>query len=170
MLIWYTADEPDGAGDALDATTLAYNQINSLDGYHPVSLVLNCENYEFEAYSAGADILMQDAYMIGINATHSVMWNTKCTPDFGDCGCDNCVGEFEDISTRMDEFKERLWDLGWDRTKAVWTVPQAFGAAQYWNRIPTGKEWLVQSILGINHGGLGKWLSDIDELRLMILY
>ena len=53
--------------------------------------------------------------------------NTSCTPDYGDCGCDNCVGAFEDISTRMDEFAERLWDDGWDRTRAVWTVPQAFG-------------------------------------------
>ena len=25
----------------------------------------------------------------------------------------------------------------------------------YWKRVPTGKEWVVQSILGINHGGLG---------------
>ncbi len=27
----------------------------------------------------------------------------------------------------MDEFADRLFDLGWDRTKAVWAVPQAFG-------------------------------------------
>jgi hypothetical protein len=41
--------------------------------------------------------------------------------------CDNCKGSFEDISDRMDEFKERLFIEGWDRTKAVWTVPQGFG-------------------------------------------
>ena len=52
---------------------------------------------------------------------------TVCTKDYGDCGCDNCKGDFEDISDRMDEFAERLWVEGWDRTKAVWTVPQAFG-------------------------------------------
>lgn len=52
---------------------------------------------------------------------------TPCTTDYGDCGCDNCHGEFEDISNRMDEFADRLFDLGWDRTKAVWAVPQAFG-------------------------------------------
>ncbi len=52
---------------------------------------------------------------------------TPCTLDYGDCGCDNCKGVFEDISTRMDEFAERLWDNGWDRTKAVWAAPQAFG-------------------------------------------
>lgn len=25
----------------------------------------------------------------------------------------------------------------------------------YWKRVPTGKEYVVQSVLGINHGGLG---------------
>ena len=41
--------------------------------------------------------------------------------------CDNCKGSFRDISTRMDEFKDRLFINGWERTKAVWTVPQGFG-------------------------------------------
>jgi hypothetical protein len=127
LLLWYTADEPDGTSDPLDATTTAYDLIHSLDGYHPVSLVLNCQDHQFTAYTAGTDIVMQDTYMIGNNATWSNEWNTSCTPDFGDCGCDNCKGEFEDISVRMDSFKERLDVLGWDRTKAVWTVPQAFG-------------------------------------------
>ncbi|KAI9459376.1 hypothetical protein HD554DRAFT_1621665 [Boletus coccyginus] len=46
--------------------------------------------------------------------------------------------------------------MGWERTKAVWTVPQAFGGgAQYWVRAPTGGEWVVQSIIGINQGALG---------------
>jgi hypothetical protein len=31
LLLWYTADEPDGWGDALNATTLAYDVINSID-------------------------------------------------------------------------------------------------------------------------------------------
>lgn len=26
---------------------------------------------------------------------------------------------------------------------------------RYWTRIPTGQEWVVQAILGINHGALG---------------
>ncbi len=63
----------------------------------------------------------------GLRLTKHGCYRTPCTPDYGDCGCDNCQGEFEDISNRMDEFAERLFDLGWDRTKAVWTVPQAFG-------------------------------------------
>ena len=74
LLLWYTGDEPDGTSDPLNATTITYDLINSLDGYHPVSLVLNCENYYWPEYSAGADIIMQDTYPIGINATYSVRW------------------------------------------------------------------------------------------------
>ncbi|KAF8970629.1 hypothetical protein BDZ97DRAFT_54254 [Flammula alnicola] len=163
LLIWYTGDEPDGTSDPLDATLKASNLIQSLDGgdgsggagYHPVSLVLNCENYFFTEYSSGADVLSQDTYMIGNNATFSSQWGTPCTEDYGDCGCDNCKGTFEDISTRMDEFRERNFINGWERTKAVWTVPQGFGNDTYWKRYPTGPEFVVQSVLGINHGGLG---------------
>ena len=74
LLLWYTGDEPDGTSDPLNATTITYDLINSLDVYHPVSLVLNCENYYWPEYSAGADIIMQDTYPIGINATYSVRW------------------------------------------------------------------------------------------------
>lgn len=173
MLLWYTADEPDGTSDPLNATSISSNLITSLDGgdgkggagYHPVSLVLNCENYFFTSvhpsnvprirvlihcaftseYASGSDIVLQDTYMIGNNVKHSTVWNTVCNKNYGDCGwvltwllnisdsklflnrCDNCKGSFEDISTRMDEFRERLFINGWERTKAVWTVPQAFG-------------------------------------------
>ena len=81
--------------------------------------------------------------MIGNNVTFSSQYGTVCTEDYGDCGlvldsshhgfihscpdrCDNCKGSFQDISTRMDEFRDRLFVNGWERTKAVWTVPQAF--------------------------------------------
>ncbi|KAJ4491090.1 hypothetical protein C8R41DRAFT_379936 [Lentinula lateritia] len=163
LLLWYTADEPDGTSDPLNATTLTKNVINSLDGgdgqggagYHPVSLVLNCENYFWSEYSGGADVLLQDTYMIGNNVTFSNQWGTPCTVDYGDCGCDNCKGNFQDISTRMDEFHERAFIEGWELDKVVWTVPQGFGNDTYWTRYPTGEEWVVQSIIGINHGGLG---------------
>src|SRR6266550_588864 len=94
-------------------------------------------------YASGADIVLQDAYPVSINATWSTVWGTPCTVDLGDCGyvdlahrccfilnassCDNCKGSFQDISTRMDEFRQRLFINGWERTKALWTVPQAFG-------------------------------------------
>lgn len=192
LLLWYTGDEPDGTSDPLNATTIAYDLIYSLDGYHPVSLVLNCQDYEWTSYTAGTDIVMQDVYMIGNNVTWSNEWNTTCTPDYGDCGCDNCfsipagnsaavppnstyygttvpansgIGSYFDISDRVSSFKNRLEVMGWERTKAVWTVPQAFGSAEYWMRTPSGEEWVVQSIMGINQGALGvvPWVDPNPE-------
>lgn len=133
LLSWYTGDEPDGTSDPFNATKVAYDLINQLDGYHPVSLVLNCQNYQFATYANGADIVMQDTYPISNNVTFSVEWDTPCTVDFGDCGCDNCNGDFEDISNRMDEFAQRLEILGQSRTKTVWAVPQAFGGSEFVN-------------------------------------
>lgn len=132
LLLWYTSDEPDGHVDPLNATSSARSLINSLDGggYHPVSLVLNCKDYYFTEYIDGADVVMQDVYPIGINATFSVVYETPCTDDFGVCGCDNCIDDFADISQRMDDFAFRLEAVGEAKTKAVWAVPQAFGAAE----------------------------------------
>ncbi|KAF5329520.1 hypothetical protein D9619_009061 [Psilocybe cf. subviscida] len=135
LLLWYTGDEPDGTSDPLTATVTSRNLIQSLDG--------------------GDDIVLQDTYMVGNNVTFSSQWSTVCNTTYGDCGCDNCKGSFEDISTRMDEFAQRLFVNGWERTKAVWTVPQGFGNDTYWKREPTGPEFVVESIVGINHGGLG---------------
>ena len=58
------------------------------------------------------------------------MQDTPCNATYGCCGCDDCKGNFEDISTRMDEFAYRLWATGWDLTKSVWTVPQGFGGGE----------------------------------------
>jgi len=157
LLLWYTGDEPDGTSDPLDATTKAYDLIYSLDGYHPVSLVLNCQDYYWVDYTAGTDIVMHDVYMVGNNVSYSNQWNTVCTPDYGDCGCDNCVsipagdsaavppnstlppgpvpansgiGTYFNIANRGSSFESRLDVTGWRRSKAIWTVPQAFGAGQ----------------------------------------
>lgn len=89
--------------------------------------VLNCEDYYFQEYVTGADIILHDAYPIGINASHSIQYDTPCTLDYGDCGCDNCVGDgVADVARRLDSFYNRLH---WDGRKGtpVWTVVQAFG-------------------------------------------
>ncbi len=175
LLLWYTGDEPDGTSDPLNATKIAYDLIYSLDGYHPVSLVLNCQDYYFTDYIQGADIVMEDVYPVDVNATFSLEWDTPCTPELGDCGCDNCKGDLGDISTRLDQFKQRLEILGDTRNKHVWGVPQAFGGEEYvhplfskyavvltyrfkryWPRPPTGQEFVVEAVLSINHGALGE--------------
>ena len=86
------------------------------------------QDYNFSPYVEGADIVLEDAYPVGINATYSPVWHTECTPDFGHCGCDNCQGNIYDIKARIQTFKDRLNILGYDRTKTVWTTPQAFGS------------------------------------------
>lgn len=130
LLLWYTADEPDGTSEPLDAPRAAYDAIYALDGYHPISVALNCADYEFAAYVAGADVVMPDTYTIANNPTWSAKYNTSCTEDFGCCGCDNCRGELEDVSRRLDDFAMRLDVLGWSREKSVWAVPQAFGGEE----------------------------------------
>ncbi|GAM33624.1 hypothetical protein TCE0_011f00663 [Talaromyces pinophilus] len=150
LLAWYTADEPDGNQDALNATTLAYETITQIDKYHPIGLVLNCQNYYFEEYSAGADYLMEDAYPIGINATWS-KWGTPCNTTYGDCGCDNCVGELQDVSNRIDDIAKYQEYLGaW--SKPIWAVPQSFDGEGYWSRNPTVDETWVMNQLALNHG------------------
>ncbi|QRV88888.1 hypothetical protein RhiJN_16906 [Ceratobasidium sp. AG-Ba] len=155
LLAWYTADEPDGWGDALDAPQKAADLINQLDGYHPVAVVLNCDDYYFTEYTAHHQIVLQDTYPIAINATWSKVWNTPCTPEIGDCGCDNCEGQLEDISERTDTYRNRLTWEGRGRETAVWAVPQAFGPESYWSRRPSAQEIVLQSLLAINHGSLG---------------
>ncbi|KAJ7704390.1 hypothetical protein B0H17DRAFT_1039508 [Mycena rosella] len=161
LLLWYTADEPDGTSAPLAAPRRAYDAIYALDGYHPVSIALNCADYEFAAYTAGADIVMPDTYPIANDPLFSSKYNTSCTPDFGCCGCDNCRGEFEDIPRRLDDFALRLDALGRARAHAVWAVPQAFGGEEFWVRPPTGREFAIQVILSINHGarGIMSWID-----------
>lgn len=153
LLLWYTGDEPDGQQDPLNATTIAYNTIASLDKYHPVSLVLNCKDYYFGEYGKGADILLEDAYPVGINATYS-KWGTVCNSTYGDCGCDDCKGHLSDISDRLDDFANYQDRLGWWR-KPTWAVQQAFYGDGYWPRLPTADETYAMNVLSINHGAKG---------------
>lgn len=162
LLAWYTADEPDGNQDPLNATTLAYETITQIDKYHPIGLVLNCQNYYFKDYSAGADYLMEDVYPIGINATWS-KWGTTCNTTYGDCGCDNCVGELQDISHRIDDIAQYQEYLGqW--SKPIWGVTQAFDGEGYWSRNPTVDETWVMNQLALNHGAKSIMLWSFPTL------
>ncbi|KAF7329724.1 hypothetical protein MKEN_00235700 [Mycena kentingensis (nom. inval.)] len=165
LLLWYTADEPDGTSEPLDATVRAYDTIHALDGYHPVSIALNCADYEFAAYVAGADVIMPDTYTVANDPEWSLKYNTSCTPEFGCCGCDNCSGRLKDVSRRLDDFAFRLDVRGWTRHKAVWSVPQAFGGEEFWTRVPTAREFVAQVILSVNHGarGIMPWIDPTSE-------
>lgn len=162
LLLWYTADEPDGWEYPHNSTKQAGDLINSLDPYHPVSLVLNCFDYFFEEYTQGASVILQDTYTIDINATFSRVWGTPCNATLGDCGCDDCTGSFVDVATRVDMFNDRLQLDGRSRGISVWSVPQGFGNETYWPRYPTPQEFILQNIIELNHGsaGLISWDED----------
>ncbi|KAF2673755.1 hypothetical protein BT63DRAFT_365206, partial [Microthyrium microscopicum] len=171
IISWYTGDEPDGNGDPLDATTKSYDTIKALDPYKPVSLVLNCANYHFKEYSAGADIILTDPYPVAINATFSTIYNTPCNETYGDCGCDGCRGDVSDVSNRIEKYKYYQRNLGGEAgTKVIWGVPQAFGGSEYWSRPPTHQEEGVMAMLFLNHGakGLVSWnWPTTDEIRAL---
>ncbi|KAK0615919.1 hypothetical protein B0T17DRAFT_656983 [Bombardia bombarda] len=132
---------------------LAYTLLHALDPYHPVALVLNCQNYYFASYSAGADILMEDVYPIGINATFS-KWGTACNATLGDCGCDNCAGSVFDVPHRLDDLsKYERWLGRWPKTKLH--NPQSFHGEGYWGRDPTVQEAWAMNALAVNHGAQG---------------
>lgn len=164
MLLWYTGDEPDGWGDALNSTVLSYQKIQALDPYHPVSLVLNCQNFHYADYAAGADIVLADPYPIGVNMSVSVQWGTACNETYGDCGCDNCAGSLDDIGERLDDLQRYQT---WLRAppKPFWGVPQAHGGAEYWARPPTAAEEVVMDAMFLNHGakGLVAWNFPTTE-------
>ncbi|KAJ5246196.1 hypothetical protein N7468_001179 [Penicillium chermesinum] len=159
LLLWYTGDEPDGPGDPLNATKLAYSAIKAVDPWHPVSLALNCFNFYFEEYSSGADIVLSDVYPIAVNTSWSAEYNTPCNTTYGCCGCDDCRGEMEDISVRLDAFAAYQEWLGME-PKALWGVPMAFGDAEFWTRKPTGAEEVSMTMLSLNHNAKGIVMWD----------
>ncbi|KAI2629260.1 hypothetical protein GGS26DRAFT_598959 [Hypomontagnella submonticulosa] len=165
LFAYWTADEPDGWQAPFDLPPAAQELIHGLDPYHPVAVTLNCQDYYFGEYSSGADILMQDPYPIAINSTFS-KWGTECNTTLGDCGCDNCAGNVQDVSNRLDDLIQyEKWLGRWPLPK--FHNPQAFHGEDYWFRDPTTAEAFVMNALAFNRGATGifawTWPSS-DEL------
>ncbi|KAL8759438.1 MAG: hypothetical protein Q9199_000743 [Rusavskia elegans] len=164
MLLYYTADEPDGHEDDPDAPSKSYAFIKSLDPYHPISLCLNCQNYYFQKYSAGTDIILADVYPIGTNTSHSTKYQTPCNDTYGDCGCDNCITNptspaLANIPSRLKLWSSFRAQLGLPH-KPIWSVPQAFTQQDFWTRTPSPQEIVAMILLSLNHGAKGvvMWL------------
>ncbi|KAM7204366.1 hypothetical protein V8F33_001668 [Rhypophila sp. PSN 637] len=160
VFAYWSTDEPDGWQDPFHFPVKTYDLLHALDPYHPVALVLNCQNYYFSNYSSSSssDIIMSDVYPIGINATFS-KWNTSCTPNLGDCGCDNCAGNLQDVPNRLDTFRQYEKWLGlWPKPKMH--NPQSFHGQDYWLRDPSIGETHAMALLAVNHGakGLISWV------------
>ncbi|PYH97257.1 hypothetical protein BO71DRAFT_438914 [Aspergillus ellipticus CBS 707.79] len=161
LLLYYTGDEPDGKSDPLNSTLIAYNTLKELDPYHPVSLALNCRDFYYEEYAAGADIILSDVYPIATNTSWSTVYETPCNATYGCCGCDDCTGEFADISDRIEEFRAFDQIIGWEKTH--WGAPQAFGNETFWTRYPTSEEEVVMVLLSVNHGAMGIVMWDFPS-------
>ncbi|EKG10780.1 Glycoside hydrolase subgroup catalytic core [Macrophomina phaseolina MS6] len=163
ILLWYTGDEPDGKSNPTNSTRLAYDAIRALDPYHPVSLALNCYDFYYADYAAGAEIILSDVYPVSTNTSWSTVYETPCNATYGCCGCDDCNGAFEDISDRLDVFAHRDEVLGWQKTH--WGAPQAFGNETFWTRYPTAAEEVAMNLLSVNHGakGLVMWNFPVTQ-------
>jgi hypothetical protein len=145
--------------------------LRELDPYHPVSLVLNCQDFYYKEYASGGDIIFEDAYPVAINATWSVPWGTPCNTTYGDCGCDNCVGELTDVSDRLDDLENYQKNLGPGEIsrKPNWAVLQAFGEQEYWSSIPSVEEVENMMVLSVNAGakGISYWIyPSTDEVNV----
>ncbi|KAH9904888.1 hypothetical protein F4778DRAFT_789590 [Xylariomycetidae sp. FL2044] len=154
LFAYWTADEPDGWQAPFDLPIAAQSLIHTLDPYHPVAVTLNCQDYYFGEYSSGADILMEDAYPIGINSTFS-KWGTACNATLGDCGCDNCAGAVQDVSSRLDDLAQYEAWLGRWPPLPKYHNPQVFHGEDYWFRDPTPAEARVMNALAFNRGATG---------------
>ncbi|KAI1206862.1 uncharacterized protein F4807DRAFT_437494 [Annulohypoxylon truncatum] len=153
LFAYWTADEPDGWQVPFEVTPAAQELIHELDPYHPVAVTLNCQDYYFGEYSGGGDILMADPYPIAINSTFS-KWGTACNTTLGDCGCDNCKGNVQDVSSRLDDLIQyEKWLGRWPLPKFI--NPQAFYGEDYWFRYPTTAEAFVMNSLAFNRGVAG---------------
>ncbi|OAQ64634.1 glycoside hydrolase subgroup catalytic core protein [Pochonia chlamydosporia 170] len=166
---YWGADEPDGHQDPFDLLPKARDLIRQLDPYHPVSVTLNCQNFYFKEYTAGADFVMEDVYPIGINSTFN-KWGTPCNRTYGDCGCDNCQGNVQDVSNRLDNLIQYERWLGlWPKTKAH--NPQTFHGENYWFRDPTNEEEVAMNALGFNHDAkvIASWVWPFSEALGVIM-
>ena len=113
---------------------------------------------------------MLDPYPYAMNAAFSNIYATKVDVNFGDSGCDDCDGSSYDISSRIESTRDRARLKGQWRTKPAWIVPQSFdGTAEFWLRIPTGGENLINNLLAWNHGGQGSvaWNSMYSSKSLL---
>ncbi len=101
---------------------------------------------------------MSDPYPIAVNTSWSHQYDTVCNTTYGCCGCDDCDGDFEDVSNRLDLYTQYQEILNLPQ-KPQWGVPQAFGNETFWARYPTPAEEVVMNMLFVNHGakGIAMW-------------
>ncbi|OAV91474.1 hypothetical protein PTTG_27953 [Puccinia triticina 1-1 BBBD Race 1] len=162
VLLYHTAMEPDGRGIKVDDIHQTSQSVKLNDPYHPVSLTLSCEDYQFSNYTNGNDIVLTNPFVIEANQRSSGDVTTSNSV-YGSSSCDNCKGSFLDLVNRIRIFRNRRHILHKDRTMQFWGVPQA-DCAQGGNQVPTGEQFLLMCTVYIIEGAVGlmTWNDKLD--------
>ncbi|KAA1116184.1 hypothetical protein PGT21_003779 [Puccinia graminis f. sp. tritici] len=153
VLLYHTAMEPDGLGIEVGSVHETSLSVKHKDPYHPVSLTLSCEDYQFSNYTSGNDIVLTNPFVIGANQRSSGGVATS-NAIYGSSTCDNCKGSFLDLVNRIRIFRDRRHLLQKDRTMQFWGVPQAASANDK-NQVPTGEQFLLMCTIYIIEGAVG---------------
>ncbi|KAG6377717.1 hypothetical protein JVT61DRAFT_14488 [Boletus reticuloceps] len=156
LLLWETAHEPDGNADPFGAARSTYDLIYEMDGYHPISIVLNCE--------VKCCIAVLRRVQISCSKTHTLSALMRLSRLYGILNAPPTLVTAAVTTVRAAFTISRLASrasriglniLGYDRTKTVWSTPQAFGSGAYWNTTPTGPQWAAMGLTSFSHGATG---------------
>ncbi|KNF04732.1 hypothetical protein PSTG_02214 [Puccinia striiformis f. sp. tritici PST-78] len=154
VLLYHTAMEPDGLGTEVRGIHETSESVKQHDPYHPVSLTLTCEDYQFANYTSGNDIILTNPFVIGVDK-RSPGDVTPSNSTYGSSTCDNCRGSFLDLVNRIRIFRNRRHALRKDRTMQIWGVPQANSVQNGVNQVPTGEQFLLMCTTYLIEGAVG---------------
>ncbi|UKZ93694.1 uncharacterized protein TrAFT101_008602 [Trichoderma asperellum] len=164
LYAYWTFDQPDGHSATHVPMWTASSLIKKIDPYHPIAVSLSCDNYYFEEYTKAADIIVADVHPIGASMSAS-KWHTNCNTTYGNCGCDNCIGNVTDIPTRLGHMAQfERWLNHWPKPK-MQSVQARPGGENHLPASPSADEVIAMSALAINHGAKGilPWAWPVDD-------
>lgn len=171
VLLYHTAMEPDGKSMEVGGVREISQTVQQNDPYHPVSLTLTCQDYQFSNYTSGNDIILTNPFVFGENQRS---WGdgTASNSTFSSYTCDNCKGSFLDLVNQIRIFRDRRHALGRDRTMQIWGVPPASGPPNG-NIVPTGEQFLLMCTIYVIEGAVGlmTWNDQLNfspDLKMAI--
>lgn len=162
LYAYWAFDQPDGHSATHARMWKASSLIKKLDPYHPIAVSLGCDNYYFDEYSRGADIIVADAHPIGSGTSR---WHTGCNATYGSCGCDNCKGNVLDVATRLERMVEyERWLNHWPKPKMLNLQASPSGGDSL-PVSPSASEVIAMSALAIHSGAKGvlPWAWPVDN-------
>lgn len=125
LLAWYISDEPNGFKIPPEVLEKVYKTVNTIDPWHPISMVFMAPFMASRKYSAAFDIVMADPYPVPTQPISMV---------------DNLAKQLRT------EFKGK---------QPQWMVVQAFGGGEWWEREPTFQEIRSMTWQSVVNGSTG---------------